>query len=57
MSKRGIITRYLFIIKKLKAKPNDSFEEFQTYIDKQFGITQLQNESLLIGFLKTNLST
>jgi len=55
MSKRGYITRYLLLIKKLKAKPYAYFEELQTYIENQFEYLQLQNDSLFIGFSKPTL--
>ena len=55
MSKRGYISRYLLIIKKLKAKPYASFEELQGYIENQFEYMQMEDDSLFIGFSKRTL--
>lgn len=52
MSKRGYISRYLMILKKLKAKPFSSFEELQTYFDNQVNYLQMQDDTLNIGFSK-----
>lgn len=52
MSKRGYISRYLLILKKLKAKPYSTFEEIQDYIERQVDFLQMQDDSLLIGFSK-----
>ncbi|MBS1645239.1 MAG: WYL domain-containing protein [Bacteroidetes bacterium] len=55
MSKRGYISRYLLILKKLKVKPYSTYEELQAYIDNQFEYIQMQDESLQIGFSKRTL--
>ena len=55
MSKRGYISRYMLIIKKLKAKPYSSYEELRDYIDARAGQLQLRDESLEIGFSKRTL--
>ncbi len=55
MSKRGYISRYLLLIKKLKVKPYSSFEELEQYIIDQNDILQLQDEDLIIGFSKRTL--
>jgi predicted DNA-binding transcriptional regulator YafY len=52
MSKRGYISRYLLILKKLKAKPFSSFEELQTYFDNQVDYLQIQDDTLNVGFSK-----
>jgi predicted DNA-binding transcriptional regulator YafY len=52
MSKRGYISRYLLILKKLKAKPFCSFEELQNYFDKQVDFLQMQDDTLYVGFSK-----
>lgn len=52
MSKRGYISRYLLILKKLKAKPFSSFEELQTYFDNQVDYLQMQDDTLNVGFSK-----
>ncbi len=55
MSKRGYISRYLLILKKLKAKPYSTYEELQSYIDNQFDFLQMQDDTLNIGFSKRTL--
>jgi len=55
MSKRGYISRYLLILKKLKVKPYSTYEELQAYIENQFEFLQMQDDSLNIGFSKRTL--
>ena len=55
MSKRGYISRYLLILKKLKAKPYSTYEELQRYIDNQVDYLQMQDDMLTIGFSKRTL--
>ncbi len=55
MSKRGYISRYLLIVKKLKAKPYSSYEELLEYIEQQSDHLYLRDESLEIGFSKRTL--
>jgi len=55
MSKRGYISRYLLILKKLKVKPYSTYEELQAYIDHQFEYLQMQDDGLQIGFSKRTL--
>lgn len=55
MSKRGYISRYLLILKKLKIKPYSTYEELQTYIENQFDYLQMQDDNLQIGFSKRTL--
>jgi len=55
MSKRGYISRYLLILKKLKVKPYSTYEELQSYIEKQFDYLQMQDDNLQIGFSKRTL--
>ncbi len=50
MSKRGYISRYLLILKKLKAKPYSTYEELQAYIENQFDYLQMLDDSLQVGF-------
>jgi len=50
MSKRGYISRYLLILKKLKANPNSSFEELKKYIENNFEYMQMQDETLQVAF-------
>ncbi len=55
MSKRGYISRYLLILKKLKVKPFSTYEELQAYIENQFDYLQMQDDNLNIGFSKRTL--
>jgi len=55
MSKRGYISRYLLILKKLKVKPYSTYEELQAYIENQFDYLQMQDDNLQIGFSKRTL--
>ena len=50
MSKRGYISRYMLIVKKLKAKPYSSYEELQSYIESQVDYLQMRDETLNVGF-------
>src|SRR5664279_1906682 len=55
MSKRGYISRYFLILKKLKVKPYSSYNELQDYIGNQFEYIQMQDDTLNIGFSKRTL--
>ncbi|MCW3467614.1 helix-turn-helix transcriptional regulator [Chitinophaga nivalis] len=55
MSKRGYISRYLLILKKLKATPHSSYEELKRYMENQLGYLQMQDDTLDIGFSKRTL--
>ena len=55
MSKRGYISRYLLILKKLKSKQYSSFEELDNYMESQFEYLQMQDDTLNIGFSKRTL--
>lgn len=55
MSKRGYISRYMLILKKLKVKPYSTYEELQSYIENQFDYLQMQDDNLQIGFSKRTL--
>ncbi|MHB8209038.1 hypothetical protein [Mucilaginibacter sp.] len=50
MSKRGFISRYLLILKKLKAKPYSSYEEIQSYMESQIVYLQLRDDGLNVQF-------
>lgn len=52
MSKRGYISRYFLILKKLKAKPFSSFEDLQSYFENQVDFLLMRDDSLNIGFSK-----
>lgn len=55
MSKRGYISRYMLILKKLKAKPYSTYDQLQGYIENQFDYLQMQDDTLKIGFSKRTL--
>lgn len=55
MSKRGYLSRYMLIVKKLKAKPYSSYEDIQNYLDTRLDYMQIQDESLNMGFSKRTL--
>ena len=55
MSKRGYISRYLLILRKLKVKPYSSYEELKGYIENQLEYLQMQDDTLSIGFSKRTL--
>ena len=49
MSKKGYISRYLLIIKKLKTKPYTSYEELKVYIENQIEFLQMMDDQLNVG--------
>ena len=55
MSKRGYISRYLLIIKKLKVKPYSTYEDLSDYIDSNVDYLQMQDDTLNIVFSKRTL--
>ena len=55
MSKRGYISRYLLILKKLKRDTYISFEELQSYLERQFEFLQENDDSLLTTISKRTL--
>lgn len=55
MSKRGYISRYLLILKKLKEKTYTTYEELQSYIENQVDYLQMRDDTLNIGFSKRTL--
>jgi proteasome accessory factor B len=55
MSKRGYLSRYLMVLKKLKSKPYSSYEELRSFIERQVEFLQLHDDSLMIGFSKRTL--
>ena len=50
MSKRGFISRYMLIVKRLRAKPYSPFDDLKRYIDGQIELLQLRDDSLNMGF-------
>jgi len=55
MSKRGYISRYLLILKKLKAKRYSTYDELQRFLESQFDNMQMQDDTLNIGISKRTL--
>ncbi|MBX3252638.1 MAG: WYL domain-containing protein [Chitinophagaceae bacterium] len=55
MSKRGYISRYSLILKKLKVKPYSTYEELQACIENKFDYLQMRDDTLNIGFSKRTL--
>ncbi len=55
MSKRGYISRYSLIIKKLKSKSYSTYEELKSYIENQLEYIQMQDDTLNMGFSKRTL--
>lgn len=55
MSKRGYISRYLLLIKKLKMKPYSTYEDLLAYIENQMDYLQMQDDDLQIGFSKRTM--
>jgi predicted DNA-binding transcriptional regulator YafY len=52
MSKRGYISRYLLILKKVRTHAYASFEEIKSYIERQFAYLLMQDDDLYTGFSK-----
>lgn len=55
MSKRGYISRYLLILKRLKAKPYSTFVELHCYIENEVEHLMVNDEILNIGISKRTL--
>jgi|NGEPerStandDraft_6_1074524.scaffolds.fasta_scaffold29634_2 predicted DNA-binding transcriptional regulator YafY len=55
MSKRGYISRYLMVLRKLKVKPYSSYEELKGYLENQLEYLQMQDDTLSISFSKRTL--
>ena len=55
MSKRGYISRYSLILKKLQVNPYSTYEELEAYIDNQYDYLRENDESLNVGFSKRTL--
>lgn len=52
MSKRGYISRYFLLLKKIKQKPFSTFEEIEDYIFHQVEYLTDRDDSLNLGFSK-----
>ena len=55
MSKRGYISRYLLLLKRLKTKPYSTYEALARYIETQLEYLQMQDDALTLGFSKRTL--
>ena len=55
MSKRGYISRYMMLIKRLKGKPFSTFEELEKYVVMQLANLHMQDDTLVMGFSKRTL--
>lgn len=55
MSKKGYLSRYMLILKKLKTKPFSTYKELQTFIERQVDFLQVNDDSLNIGSSKRTL--
>ena len=55
MSKKGYISRYLLILRKLRQKPYSSYEEIRDHIDNQLEFLRMQDDSIDIGLSKRTL--
>jgi proteasome accessory factor B len=55
MSKRGYISRYFLILRKLKVKPYSTYEDLHGYLANQLEYMQMQDDTLNIGFSKRTL--
>lgn len=55
MSKRGYISRYVLIIKKLQQKPYSTLTEIQDYLEHQFQFLHMNDDNLNVGFSKRTL--
>ena len=49
MSKRGYISRYMLIIKKLKTNPYSTFEDIRDYIYDKLEYMQMMDDTLIMG--------
>ena len=55
MSKRGYISRYMMLIKRLKGKPFSTFEDLELYVTRQLTNLHMQDDTLVMGFSKRTL--
>jgi predicted DNA-binding transcriptional regulator YafY len=55
MSKRGYISRYMMLIKRLKGKPFSTFEDLEVYVTRQLSNLHMQDDTLVMGFSKRTL--
>jgi predicted DNA-binding transcriptional regulator YafY len=56
MSKRAYISRYLLIIKRLKAKPYSSKKDLEAYLEKQSERLQMRDEKFNMGLSGRTIS-
>lgn len=55
MSKRGYISRYMMLIKRLKGRPFSTFEDLELYVTRQLTNLHMQDDTLNLGFSKRTL--
>lgn len=55
MSKRGYISRYMMLIKRLKARPFRAFEDLEQYVTRELTTLHMQDDKLVVGFSKRTL--
>jgi proteasome accessory factor B len=55
MSKRGYISRYMMLIKRLRGKPFSTFEDLELYVTRQLANLYMQDDTLVMGFSKRTL--
>ena len=55
MSKRGYISRYLLLVKKLKSKKYCSYKELRDYIQNQLEFLRMNDDTLEIGLSQRTL--
>ena len=55
MAKRGYISRYLFILRKLTQKPYSTMQEIQDHLENKIEYLQSEDERLNIGISKRTI--
>jgi predicted DNA-binding transcriptional regulator YafY len=55
MSKRGYISRYLMIVRRIKQIPYITYEELRSYLEHQFEFLKMQDDLLSVGFSQRTL--
>ena len=55
MSKQGYIARYFNIVRKLSQQKYCSFEDLERFLERQFEMLQIQDDTLEFNFSKRTL--
>ncbi|GEM52059.1 helix-turn-helix transcriptional regulator [Empedobacter brevis] len=55
MSKQGYIARYFNIVRKLSQQKYCSYEELERFLEREFGMLQIQDDTLEFNFSKRTL--